>query len=59
MPAPVAIGAVAGSLTSTPSLAAANDVADSQLPTLGYTVPYAIGNVVLTLLGSAIVLLVN
>ncbi len=32
--------------------------ADSETPVLGYTVPYAIGNVLLTLLGPVIVLTV-
>jgi putative transport protein len=57
MPAPLALGAVCGAQTSTPSLAATNEAAASQLPTLGYTVPYAIGNVLLTLAGSVVVLL--
>jgi putative transport protein len=57
MPAPVALGAVSGAMTSTPSLAATNEQAASQVPTLGYTVPYAVGNVLLTLAGSVVVLL--
>jgi AspT/YidE/YbjL antiporter-like protein len=51
-------GALAGLLTCTAALNAAVDEADSETPVLGYTVPYAIANVLLTLLGPVIVLLV-
>ena len=49
-------GALAGLLTCTPALNAACNEADSEMPVLGYTVPYAIANVLLTLLGPVIVL---
>ncbi len=51
-------GALAGLLTCTPALNAAVTEADSEMPVLGYTVPYAISNVLLTLLGPVIVLCV-
>ncbi|MEA2115366.1 MAG: aspartate-alanine antiporter [Thermodesulfobacteriota bacterium] len=51
-------GALAGLLTCTPALNAAVTEADSEMPVLGYTVPYAIANVLLTLLGPVIVLCV-
>ena len=51
-------GALAGLLTCTPALNAAVAEAESELPVLGYTVPYAITNVLLTLLGPVIVLTV-
>lgn len=51
----LALGAVAGAQTSTPSLAALQDRCGSSVPVLGYTVPYAIGQIVLTLWGSVIV----
>ena len=51
-------GALAGLLTCTPALNAAVTEADSEMPVLGYTVPYAIANVLLTLLGPVIVLTV-
>jgi len=52
------LAACAGAQTTTPSLAAIQDRAGSQTPVLGYTVPYAIGQIVLTLWGTAIVALV-
>ncbi len=48
-------GALAGLLTCTPALNAVVTSADSETPVLGYTVPYAIANVLLTLLGPVIV----
>ncbi|MEN8199999.1 MAG: aspartate-alanine antiporter [Thermodesulfobacteriota bacterium] len=51
-------GALAGLLTCTPALNASVTEADSEMPVLGYTVPYAIANVLLTLLGPVIVLTV-
>jgi len=51
-------GALAGLLTCTPALNAAVIEADSEIPVLGYTVPYAISNVLLTLLGPVIVMTV-
>ena len=54
---PVAIcGALAGLLTCTAGLNAAVAAAESETPVLGYTVPYAIANVLLTLMGPVIVL---
>ena len=50
------IGALAGLLTCTPALNASVTEAHSEMPVLGYTVPYAISNVLLTLLGPVIVL---
>jgi aspartate-alanine antiporter len=49
-------GALAGLLTCTPALNASVNEANSEMPVLGYTVPYAISNVLLTLLGPVIVL---
>ncbi|MEN8188740.1 MAG: aspartate-alanine antiporter [Thermodesulfobacteriota bacterium] len=51
-------GALAGLLTCTPALNASVTEAESEMPVLGYTVPYAIANVLLTLLGPVIVLTV-
>ena len=50
------VGALAGLLTCTPALNASVNEANSEMPVLGYTVPYAISNVLLTLLGPVIVL---
>jgi aspartate-alanine antiporter len=56
---PVVIcGALAGILTCTPALNAIVAEAGSESPVIGYTVPYAIANVLLTLLGPVIVLTV-
>jgi putative transport protein len=52
----VICGALAGLLTCTAALNAAVNAADSETPVLGYTIPYAIANVALTLLGPVIVL---
>ena len=54
----VICGGLAGCLTCTAGLNAAVQSADSEVPVLGYTVPYAISNVILTLLGPVIVLTV-
>ncbi|MCP4466504.1 MAG: aspartate-alanine antiporter [Halieaceae bacterium] len=58
MPPPVICGALAGVLTCTPALNALVSEADSEAPVFGYTVPYAVSNVILTLLGPVIVLAV-
>jgi len=51
-------GALAGSMTQDAAMLAASEVAESATPVLGFTVPYAIANVLLTLLGPLIVTLV-
>jgi putative transport protein len=53
----ILLGACAGAGTVTAALRAIQDEADSKLPVLGYTVPYAIGNILLTAWGPVIVLL--
>ncbi len=53
------LGVCAGACTSAPGLAAVQEVARSKIPTLGYGVSYAIGNVLLALWGSVIVLLMT
>jgi putative transport protein len=53
------LGACAGAGTVTAALRAIQDEAGSKLPVLGYTVPYAIGNILLTAWGPVIVLLVS
>ena len=50
-------GACAGAGTVTAALRAIQDEAQSKLPVLGYTVPYAIGNILLTAWGPVIVML--
>jgi putative transport protein len=53
----ILLGACAGAGTSTASLRAIQDEAGSKLPALGYTVPYAVGNILLTAWGPVIVML--
>ncbi|MFS4460211.1 aspartate-alanine antiporter [Bdellovibrio sp. HCB2-146] len=53
----ILLGICAGAGTSAPALAAIQEVAKSKIPTLGYGVTYAIGNVLLALWGSVIVVL--
>jgi len=53
------LGACAGAGTATAALRAVQDEAGSKLPVLGYTVPYAIGNILLTAWGPVIVILMR
>jgi len=55
----ILLGACAGAGTATPALAAVQEVAKSAVPTLGYGVSYAVGNVLLALWGTVIVLLLR
>jgi len=48
-------GALAGAMTVDAAVTGCCDVAESQTPVLGVAVPYAVGNVVLTVLGPIIV----
>jgi uncharacterized transporter YbjL len=54
--APVLLGAIAGQQCSTPAGNAVVDRAGNTVPMLGYTVTYALSNVVLPLLGPIVVL---
>ncbi|MFT8439884.1 aspartate-alanine antiporter [Acetobacter fabarum] len=51
------LGCCGGARTSTASVAMVADVAKSNVPMLGYTVPYAVSNTLLTMWGLVIVLL--
>lgn len=53
----VNLGCVAGSRTTTASLGALTDSLQSNVPALGYTITYAIGNTLLILMGVAMVLM--
>ena len=53
------LGCCGGSRTSTASVAMVGEVAKSNVPMLGYTVPYAVSNTLLTLWGLVIVLLLT
>lgn len=52
------LGCCGGARTSTASVAMVGEVAKSDVPMLGYTVPYAVSNTLLTLWGLIIVLLI-
>ncbi len=51
----ILLGAQAGAGTTTPGLKALQDSAASKVPVLGYTVPYALGSILLTAWGPVIV----
>jgi len=51
----ILLGACSGAGTITAALRAVQEEAESKLPALGYTVPYAIGNILLTAWGPVIV----
>jgi putative transport protein len=51
------LGIVSGSRTTTASLGLVCDIAKSQVPALGYTVTYAVGNTLLTIWGMVIIML--
>jgi putative transport protein len=51
----ILVGVCAGAGTATPALAAVQEAAKSAVPTLGYGVSYAVGNVLLALWGTVIV----
>jgi putative transport protein len=55
MPPLIVLGACAGAGTITAALRAVQDEARSSVPALGYTVPYAIGNILLTAWGPVLV----
>ncbi|MFC8720398.1 aspartate-alanine antiporter [Kitasatospora sp. NPDC057198] len=56
---PILMGVVAGAQTTTAAIGAVNEASRSQIPTLGYTIPYAAGNVLLTIWGAIIVALLG
>ena len=53
----ILLGCVSGARTTTASLGMLNDRAKSQIPGLGYTVTYAVGNTLLTIWGMVLVML--
>jgi putative transport protein len=53
------LGIVSGARTTTASLGLVCDQAKSQIPALGYTVTYAVGNTLLTIWGLVIILLLT
>ncbi|MGE5845357.1 MAG: aspartate-alanine antiporter [Ignavibacteria bacterium] len=55
----ILLGAQCGAGTSTAGLKAVQDASGSKLPVLGYTVPYALGNILLTAWGPVIVAIMS
>lgn len=55
----IILGCCSGARTTTASLGMVNDRAKSQIPGLGYTVTYAVGNTLLTIWGMVIVILLT
>lgn len=58
MNAGILLGACAGAGTATPAIQAVRDESESSIPTLGFTVPYALSSVILTAWGPVVVALV-
>ncbi|QIG46773.1 aspartate-alanine antiporter [Nordella sp. HKS 07] len=55
----ILLGCCAGARTTTAALGMINDRAKSQIPGLGYTVTYAVGNTLLTIWGMVMVILLT
>jgi putative transport protein len=55
----ILLGAQSGAGTTTAGLKAIQDAAESKLPVLGYTIPYALGNILLTAWGPVIVAMMS
>jgi putative transport protein len=53
------LGIVSGARTTTASLGLVCDLAQSQVPALGYTVTYAVGNTLLTIWGMVMIILLT
>jgi len=53
------LGVVSGARTTTASLGLVCDSARSQIPALGYTVTYAVGNTLLTIWGMVVIMLLS
>ncbi len=55
----MALGGLVGAQTCTPGLNALREASGSNIGALGYTVPYAIGNILLTIWGSVVVAIMH
>ena len=55
----ILFGVVAGARTTTAALGMVQEEAKSKVPALGYGMPYAVGNTLLTIFGMAVVLLMS
>jgi putative transport protein len=55
----ILLGILSGARTTTASLGLVCDRANSQIPALGYTVTYAVGNTLLTIWGMVLIILLS
>jgi putative transport protein len=55
----ILLGIVSGARTTTASLGLVCDIGKSQVPALGYTVTYAVGNTLLTIWGMVLIVLMS
>jgi putative transport protein len=55
----ILLGIISGARTTTASLGLVCDRAESQIPALGYTVTYAVGNTLLTIWGMVLIMLLT
>ena len=55
----ILLGILSGARTTTASLGLVCDIGKSQVPALGYTVTYAVGNTLLTIWGMVLVVLLT
>jgi len=55
----IVLGACSGAGTITAALRAIQEEAKSELPALGYTVPYAVGNILLTAWGPVLIAMMS
>jgi putative transport protein len=55
----IVLGSLAGAQTCTPGLTALREASGSNVGALAYTVPYAIGNILLTIWGPVVVAIVH
>jgi putative transport protein len=55
----ILLGACSGARTVTAALGAIQDTANSKVPALGYTIPYAVGNTLMTIWGVVIISLMK
>jgi len=55
----ILLGACAGARTCTAALGAVQEASESTVPTLGYTIPYAVGRIILAIFGIVVLLLVK
>jgi len=53
------LGGLAGAQTCPPGLAALREASESEVVSLGYAVPYALGSILLTMCGPVVVAIVH